>query len=183
MPAAPIPYRKLPGRGYGFGESSRLYLTADHLMLVTAVGFHETYRRFYFRDIQAVTLRKTVTGAVLTAILGTGLAFITIGLASANTPGETIGWSIPTGFFLGLLLYNLFSGPTCACEIHTAVQKRGLGPLNRLHSARKTLARLRPFIEAAQGAVPADELRARLDQARQYFAPAEAPPVINPAGS
>jgi hypothetical protein len=179
MPAAPVKYRKLPGRGYGIGETSRLYLAEDHLLLVSAAGFHENYRRFYFRDIQAITLRKTITGAVFNGILIGVLVPMVFLVGSFATQNEMIGWSIPIGILAGLLAFNFLRGPSCACQIHTAVQTRRLGPMNRLRSAERTLARLRPLIEAAQGAVPADELRARLDQARQYPNPADAPPVMS----
>lgn len=179
MPATPpVQYRKLPGRGAGLGETSRLYLAEDHLLLVSAAGFHETYRRFYFRDIQAITLRKTVTGLVINVVAAIPLAISLAGLASASNGEEATVWSIPAGIFLGFLLFNVLRGPTCACEIHTAVQTRRLGPMGRLRSAGKTLARLRPLIEAAQGPVPADELRARLDAARQQTYTGAAPPVI-----
>jgi len=174
---API-YHRLPGRGAGFGETSRLYLADDHLLLVTATGFTENYRRFYLRDIQAITARKTVTGAVTNGIVGFILFWMVVGLLNASSWFELFVWSAVVGFFFVLLLVNILLGPTCLCEIHTAVQSRRLGSVNRLRTARKLLARLRPVLEAAQGAVPVEELRQRVDQARQQGFVTDAPPVI-----
>jgi hypothetical protein len=183
MPSPASKYRKLPGRGAGVGEASRLFLADDHLLLVTATGFSESYRRFYLRDIQAITARKTVTWAILNGAVGFILFWMVIGLVSSTDGAQVLGWSIAAGFFLALLLFNLFRGATCVCEIHTAVQSRRLSSVNRLRAARKLLARLRPVIEAAQGPLPIDELRRLIDQSRPQTFPAEAAaPVIRPVG-
>ena len=47
-------YRKLPGRRRGFLFGSSVWLADDHLLLVKSARFREEYRRFYFRDIQAI---------------------------------------------------------------------------------------------------------------------------------
>ena len=137
------------------------------LLMVTATGFTESYRRFYLRDIQCITVRKTLAWPVVNGVLGFFLFWMFIGLISSGTGGEVIGWSIASGFFLGLLAFNLIRGPTCRCEIHTAVQSRRLTAVNRLGAARQLLDRLRPAIDAAQGPMAVEELRARIDQTRQ----------------
>ena len=180
MSGLPPQYRKLPGRAAGLGEASRLFLADDHLLLVSATGFSESYRRFYLRDIQSITARRTVTWELGNGACGFILFWMIIGLVSSNAGAEAFGWGIATGFLLALLLFNIFRGPTCVCEIHTAVQSRRLGSVNRMRAARKLLARLRPKIEAAQGPLDIEELRLRIDQARQQPA-LEAPPVIRPA--
>lgn len=181
-PSPPSPqYRRLPGRGTGVGEASRLFLADDHVLVVTATGFSESYRRFHLRDIQSITARRTVTWAILNGAFGFILFWMVIGLASSADGADALGWSIAAGFFLALLLFNLVRGATCVCEIHTAVQSRRLSSVNRVRVARKLLARLRPVIEAAQGSLPIEELRERIDQSRQQ-ARAAAPPVIRPTG-
>ena len=54
-----VPYRRLPGRGRTPLGSHSLWIGEDHLLLVELRGFTETYRRFYFRDVQAIILRRT----------------------------------------------------------------------------------------------------------------------------
>src|ERR1051326_1750933 len=39
--------------------SSSLWLGKDHLLCIDTTGYTEAYKRFYFRDIQALSLRKT----------------------------------------------------------------------------------------------------------------------------
>ena len=52
-----------------FISRSSLWLGRDHLLCVDSSGYTETYKRFYFRDIQAVTIvatkRRTVFNGVL----------------------------------------------------------------------------------------------------------------------
>ena len=46
--------RKLPGRRRGFLFGSSVWMGPDHLLLVKSARFREDYKRFYFRDIQAI---------------------------------------------------------------------------------------------------------------------------------
>src|SRR5436190_14424668 len=60
-------YRRLPGRGrktsgwIGLGATvNTIWLTSDHLLLrETVYGLSESYKRFYFRDIQAFIVRRS----------------------------------------------------------------------------------------------------------------------------
>ena len=174
----PPAYKKVPGRGTNFVERITLYLAADHLLYISGTGFTESYRRFYYRDIHAVTVRKSITGPLLTALWGSLVFFCLLGALSADSAEGWVGLGIPAGFFFVLLLINVFRGPTCVCEIHTAVQTRRLYSVNRLRRAERFLALLRPLVLAAQGQIAPDELRQRIDAARQNAFASAAPPVI-----
>jgi hypothetical protein len=89
-----------------------------------------------------------------------------------------IGWGIPAALCFTLLLVNALRGPTCVSDIHTAVQSRRLYSVNRLRRATRLLDLLRPLLLAAQGQVTSDELRQRIDAARQSAFSNAAPPVI-----
>jgi hypothetical protein len=135
---------------------SRLWLGADHVLLVIDSTVGERYRRFYFADIQGFAWRRNVWWLVNAAWLGLlalGLGAIAL-FAIDEAPGQfTMGLvaAVPLTF----ALLQLFRGPTCACFIKTAVQFERLTPLSRTRQLRKVLARLRPLIEQAQsGAVP-----------------------------
>ena len=166
MPGEPISYRRLPGLGSSAFEQSRLYLGPDHLLLVTSSGFTESYRRFYLRDIQAITLRKSVRGQVWNGIWG----FLTLMgaiIAFQLSGAAMFVWFGIAGIFLALLLVNFGRGPTCLCQVRTAVQTRPLPPLNRLRRARKVIAQLRPAIAAAQEPMSPEELNQRIEQDRR----------------
>ena len=174
----PPTYRRLPGRGRSLVEYVTLYAAPDHLLHISSTGFSESYRRFYFRDIHAITVRKTVAGPLLTALWGALAFFCLIGAVSTGGVGGWIGWGTATGIFLAILLGNIFRGPTCECTIHTAVQSRRLYSINRLRRAERFLSILRPLLLAAQGQVAQEELRQRIDAARQSAFTSAAPPVI-----
>src|SRR5262245_11737767 len=102
-----------------------LWLGREHLLLIDSNGYTETYKRFYFRDIQAFTIGLTKQRLMWNWILG-GLMVIWLLLWAANflssSPGlaALIAFSIGTSL-LGLpLLLNNFLGPTCTCQIRTA---------------------------------------------------------------
>src|ERR1051325_7175021 len=116
MARAPRIYRRLPGNGSTALSQVKLYLAADHLLQVSTGGFHETYRRFFFRDIQVLSLHQTGTGKVWNGVLG-GLAgiFALIALAVGGA-GGVAAWLIAASWTL-LLALNLAAGPTCACYL------------------------------------------------------------------
>jgi hypothetical protein len=174
----PPAYKKVPGRGTNFVERITLYLAPDHLLYISGTGFTESYRRFYYRDIHALTVRKTITGLLFNALWGTLLFFSIIGALSADSAEGWVGWGIPGALFVVLLLINVLRGPTCVCEIHTAVQTRRLYSVNRLRRAERFLGLLRPLLLVAQGQIAPDELRQRIDAARQNAFANAAPPVI-----
>jgi hypothetical protein len=146
---------------------SSLWLGDDHLLLVASTGYSETYKRFFFRDIQAFTVCKTKTRLVWNWILGIllALAALIIWAASYNSgdlTGAIVAASIVLVVFgIPLLLNNLF-GPTCACQIRTAVQTEDLPSLSRVRKTQKVMALIRPMIIAAQGQLTGDEVSARL---------------------
>jgi hypothetical protein len=159
-------YRRLPHQGVSAFRRADLYLGPDHLIAVSSNGYTESYKRFYFPDIKAITLRKTVHGKIWNLFWGS-LTTLSALIAVPLSGGAQIAWfGVATAFSLGLLL-NLIFGPSCACQIRTAVQTCPLPSLNRLNRARQTIAQLRPQIEASQPSLPIEEITARLDEARR----------------
>jgi low affinity Fe/Cu permease len=137
---------------------------ADHLLLVDRMGFTESYKRFYFRDIQAVIIRKTNTATVGNCIMGLlALLFAAWALTVVNMTGRITLWAI-CGCFGYFTLMNLLRGSTCVTHIKTAVQTELLPQWNRLPRARRGLKRIRPALLQAQGEVSAQELKARLEE-------------------
>jgi hypothetical protein len=182
MAKTPKEYRRLPGRGMRV-EGNRLiavsrsfcslWMGGDHLLLVDQTGYTETYKRFYFRDIQAVLIRKTAKGAVVSSVLGLlALLFVFWALAVVNLPGRVTLWIIG-GLFAFFALINLWRGPTCVTQFKTPVQTEEVPSWNHLRAARKGLDRIRPRILEAQGAYVPEELKAELEDRlrRQSQAP------------
>lgn len=177
--AAPVQYTRLPGSGLSRKGGSfiavariscRLWLGDDHLLQVeSAGGYSESYKRFYFRDIQTVIIQKTRSWIIANIILGFltgGFLILAVSTIPQNSPSRWTGDEIAGGIFLGsvvfvfglLLLVNLTRGATCRCYLKTAVHLQELSSLRRYRNAQKILARIRPLIESAQGGATAEML-------------------------
>jgi hypothetical protein len=168
-----------------FVSRSSLWLGKDHLLCVDYSGYTETYKRFHFRDIQAITVvatnRRTVWNGVLLVpivLCLAGLANALFSLPEATNPA-IITWTILTVIFLVLLLINNLLGPTCACYLRTAVQIEELPSLCRVRRTRKVLDQVRPFIIAVQGGLAPEEIPSRMRSAAGSFAD----PALAPGGT
>jgi hypothetical protein len=152
------PYKRLPGRRFlSMAGKQTLWLGRDHLLSVCSSGFAEQYRRFFLRDIAAITVQRTRRWMIGNIVLGTILGIF--GLIAVAVLGSGAG--AETGFATFLLVMvvgpslvglvvNLLRGPTCSVRIQTAVQTREIPAVGRLKAADKLLAELTPLIQAAQ---------------------------------
>lgn len=172
------------------GRRVQLWEGRDHLLLVEWAGYREYYKRFNYHDIQAFVIRVTRGRLVWNLVLAVPLIVCGFVLSAGITEGIQGGFAqgnfglVITFGALSLMvitgmLVNIGLGPTCTCELQTAVQRYSLPSLNRLKRARQVIARLKPRIEAEQGQLAPDELVRRLDAPASTMAPAgEAPPVV-----
>ncbi len=175
-------YRRLPGRGRArtgvsalVRTSSRLFLAKDHLLRVTSMGWMQTYKRFYFSDIQALVVCKTKRAMIWNIILGvlwfacvaafaygwSEPLFKTVRRDSTFYAGAWVTGVLAVGFTI-LFVINLLRGPSCLAQIQTPVSTEELPSLNRLGTAQKVFGQLRPLIEHAQGAISPDDLPAKV---------------------
>ena len=148
-------YRRLPGkgarRGHFFGLAptrSTAWLADDHLLSVDNDYFSEDYKRFYFKDIQALSIRRTRTWEVANVVWGV-LAILT-SLGAYALDNNMFLWTMEGLFCLGLLV-SLLRGPTCVFRLHTAVHTEEMPSLGRLKAALKAREILYPLIQQAQG--------------------------------
>jgi hypothetical protein len=139
------PYTKLPGKARTLVTTSRLWLGDDHVLLVKSTRIVEEYRRFYFRDVQAIVIRRTMHFHY-----GWAAFLFFVSLLTARLSAEILGvFAVVTasGVFLWL------RGPACVCHLYTAVQKEQLDSLHRLKTAERVVKILRAHIEERQGAI------------------------------
>jgi len=145
-------YVRVRGTGKNVLARIKLYLGPDHLLQVTSNGFSETYKRFFFRDIQVISLHKTATGTIWNVVwagLTAMFALIAAVVAWSGDAGSIVLW-ILAGLMAGFLGLNLAWGPTCACYIQTAVQQQRLFSMSRIPRARKLINRVKPLLAEAQ---------------------------------
>ena len=168
------PYKKLiSGVPHGVVAASRnsLWAGADHLLHVQGSWVTEEYRRFYYADIQSITLRRTNRRRNVNIALGIlGLPQIPIALYIQASGGDFAGvaWFFAALFLLPML-YNSARGPTCVCHIATAVQNFEIRILRRVRKSERVIAMIRERIAAAQGTLTEEGIReglARLDPTR-----------------
>jgi hypothetical protein len=168
-------YTKSPGRGWTWTGPSRVWLGDDHVLLVRNRIFFENYRRFFFNDIQGVVVRRTDLGKMWNGIWASfALLFGLLSLAFESA-GMIVMLSLAAPFAIALLV-NMLLGPTCTFHIRTAVQTERIPAVSRIATATKFIARIEPFIAAAQGTPPGEELMAELAAAQNEAA--NAPPVL-----
>lgn len=176
-----VAYRKLPGQAPGLWGYTRLYLGPDHLLQAESTGYVETYKRFYFRDIQALVVVPTgywslgATLLALTAGVALILAAVTqvtggLKLLVLTAALTAVGLSCAAG-----LGFSLLTGPGCRCLIRTAVQTERLPSLRKYRRALRTLEQLRPLIEQAQSRLGPGPGPERVEAGEP-----EAPPIILP---
>jgi hypothetical protein len=145
-------YVQLPGSGYrvispfSFAFSSRtrctLWQASDHFLFVESQRCIESYRRFYFTDLQAVIVRRTARGGLINIIgfLAVGL-FALIAVASGiQEAGWLVFWTFMAAIPVGIMITNVIKGPTCICFFKTAVQTEEIPSLKRQKRVDKIIA-------------------------------------------
>ena len=156
MTAETARYTKLAGFGRDkkspllWGAAS-LWLGEDHLLSVKTWGFREEYRRFYFDDIQAISVRRTNRWMWSGAVAGVFLAGCLVAALALGAEREAqITFFVLAALPAVLLAWNLALGPSCLTTATTAVQTEELSALNRVRQVERVMEKVRPLIWAAQ---------------------------------
>lgn len=170
---SPKRYKKL---ARSFLGANTLYQGSDHLLSIKSHSLSEDYLRLYYRDIQAVIIRKSIKGIILNLCFG--ILFLFFSIPAFQLEG---GWSgfffIITGCFLLLVSINLLRGPTCTFHVMTPVQTVGCPALGRTRKVTKVMKRLRPLIEGVQGTLLREALM-NIDQEEKPLARVAPFPVV-----
>jgi hypothetical protein len=154
MADAPLVFKKLPGTGGGALGRSTLWEGPDHLLLVNSWPAGESYRRFFFTDIQAIAIRRTPRRMIVNFVL---LLFAALTVApclyaaSYNDSAGVVALILGIAWLVFLSLNSLL-GPTCEAHIQTAIQTEKIPSMRRLRTALRVLGRIQPHILAAQPA-------------------------------
>jgi len=147
-------YRKLPGHRRGFLRGASLWIGSDHLLSVRSFRVREDYKRFQFRDIQAIVVARCPRFQISTrsCLLG-GLWLAVFLLNRSLLPGPaayTAGlWAIAVALVVAWLYVSIFQ--SCRCRILTAVSRDELPSVYRSWTARRFLSELEPRITEVQG--------------------------------
>jgi hypothetical protein len=156
-------YKRLPGKRRLPFWTNSLWIGPDHLLSVDSRSVSENYKRFYYRDIQAIIIRKIDHWKITNIILGSisGIFFLLMLLLEG-------GWSIFLGVVWSLsfvvFLYYLIWGANCETHIKTAVQIERLPAFYRLRSLSRAMILLIQRIENAQGRLEREALMENRDE-------------------
>ncbi len=163
MAQDPVTYIKLPGkrRRIIVGRDTA-YLGPDHLLTIESSGFSEQYKRYYFKDIQAINIIKTRKATITNSIL----LVLMIGLSVWGAflyPGEMAPLSvflwIISAVMLVYFIMNAPQGASCEVWIHTRVQKEKIPSLYASRIVNKAMKILVPAIEKVQGTLGGENLK------------------------
>ena len=151
-----FPFIRLNGTRRGFFRKATLWEGADYLLSVRGTRFNEEYRRYYYRDIEALIVEDCArAGSIGAWIVSVILLAIAIGIvANSSKPVALAALCVVVAFILVRLAVSLRY--SCRCVIQTAVSRDELPSLIRKWAAAKTIPRIRQRILAAQGSLPED---------------------------
>jgi hypothetical protein len=144
------------------GLRTKLWLGTDHLLLIEQLILVERYKRFYYRDIQAITATQSSRWLAFTGLWG----FLTLLAALSffvHNPIALIAGTLFTGLFGFAFVHNLIQGPTCIVRLRTAVQTHRIAPLERIRDFRRGMDAIEPLIRTAQS-----EDQSRLDPPKPH---------------
>ncbi len=147
-------YRKLPGTLRGFLNRSSVWAGPGYLLLVRGSRFTEEYKRFYFRDVQAIAVARAPRFHVSTRMAFAAGILAALWFAARLKGGS---YALPAIEALAVALVAVWiyvsAAQSCLCRIYTAVSGDQLPSIYRMWTARKFLAAVEPLIAQTQGVV------------------------------
>jgi hypothetical protein len=150
-------YTKISGGGWLMsvlpGLRTKLYEGPDHLLLVEQLVLIERYKRFYFREIQAITQADSARWIVLSGLWGI-LALFSGSFLLLHQPVATTLGMIFVAIFGFALIHEVVRGPTCIVRLQTPIQSHRIAPLERVRKFRKAMERIEALIQSAQADDP-----------------------------
>jgi hypothetical protein len=144
----------MPGRS-GLVVRDSLWMSADHLLSVRRNPFSESYRRFYFADIQAIVVTELSNSVAPTGLTAAVLLIVT---AAALMYTWHPVWASLCALLSLVSFFVSWRSADCACYLETSVSTEMLPSLRRKVDAAKATALLKAEIERTQGSVSAEVL-------------------------
>lgn len=149
-------YRRL---ARGLYSCSSLWAGPDHFVYVKGSGFLmpfvEEYKRFGYKDVQAITRARSMVYLWSSLLFGLGAALSAalIFLPDYSAPVTIVMFifMIPVlAVCLPCFVVTMARGPTCRCRIQTAVGSVLIRPLSRERAAKKAILEMSALIAEHQ---------------------------------
>ena len=155
-------YKAIYENRYTFGGNT-IYAADDYFLIANRTAYTEEYSRFFYKDIIAL---KVFIGkwphAMLIVLIILSAIFLTITLLLDEMAGEVI-FGIICGFFVLASVWVAIYGPYVRMVFKTATTEKEFF-IGRQRKVMKMLAKLRPYIEKAQGSY---DYRALLEETNE----------------
>jgi hypothetical protein len=149
-------YSRMPGRS-GFFVRNSLWMGADHVLSVRRNPFSESYRRYYFTDVQAIVLAEIPDTLEPYGYIAAALLVLTAGaLVYTRHPV----WGTLSALTALVAFFVSWRSANCAGYLKTSVSIEKLPSLRRRGDAAKTMAMVKAQIERTQGIVNPELLEA-----------------------
>ncbi|WOO42182.1 hypothetical protein [Rubellicoccus peritrichatus] len=177
-------YAKLAGPG--LLAYQRLYEAKDHFLVVEGV-YQESYRRLFYKDIQALIYCPTKAGSITMLITALGLLASLLGVAvTMASQSPVLGmWVVFAIIFGVVLLFAVIAGGTCSLAIKTPAQIVPLRNVSGRRRARKLIRKVTEIVESVQGPLTQEVLDDAFVKARAANTPSGsqmhsegAPPIL-----
>ncbi len=127
-----------------------LWLGDDHLLYTRHGAAEDRYRRFYFKDLQRISVYRTPRAFLQTGLLALFLASVLLGALISGHTGWRVFWAMTGCLFAWWLVRSAAGGHSCACWVKTAVGETRVRAPARMRQAEQMLKRIQPLIERAQ---------------------------------
>jgi hypothetical protein len=155
-------YRRLPGRTPWFrvARGTTLWLGPDHLLKVDRGATSESYKRFFYRDIQAVVVQESSrrTSLNIFDIAVIIVIFLITGAVSQFSLTAAITAAILASPFVIGLGANLALGSSSQAILVTAVGREPLSCFSRMGRSAEALRLMTEEVGKVQGEVPTAQL-------------------------
>jgi hypothetical protein len=161
-----IRYRRLPGRIMGFVRCPSAWIADDHILLVGGSRFSETYQRVYFRDLQALLIRRKRRFVMQWpyVLLAPLLLFLFFGSLSARGYSPVLALVLIIAAVIAFLTLRF----GCYLDLATAVGNVPVHSVAFLWTARRFSAIVVPLVTAAQAVPQAEAAHPLGDAARHH---------------
>ena len=143
---------KVQSGSFGIGvERSAIFAAEDHFLLSTGKTYNEEYYRFFYSDLLALKVRipRWSHAILLTLLAIISLVFFTVALLMDDVGIRWIFMTICI-IFSAITAYVAMCGPHVKLAFKTVTTEKDF-PMGRKKKVMKMLAKLRPYIEKAQG--------------------------------
>jgi hypothetical protein len=129
------------------------------MLLVRGTRFRDEYKRFYYRDVQAIAIARaprfhisTRAALIASIILAAGFSSMLRSRSEYARESALAACGVAALALAAVWVY-VSAAQSCRCRIYTAVSGDELPSVYRLWTARKFLAQVEPLIAQTQGTI------------------------------